>query len=143
MTERKRRNYIRVVDIPPGGAPDEIREEWVEMYLPLARDFAELFEQYFEIDGEIADDSDILRQAGVLPDDIETGQITTKNAGGYAINAEDAIQSLLAIGTDNSLKAAEYWKSQLTALYGGYQHIHLLFDRDVCEFIGKIEEQSS
>lgn len=137
MTERQR-NYIRIIDIPPGGAPDPIREEWVEMYLPLARKFADAAGEFIDVDGELPDDSELLK--GILPDDIETGRQSTANADGYIINAHEAVEMLEMKGTKGGQEAAQYWKQKLTELYGDYRGAQLVFDRQVCEFVGKREE---
>ncbi|MBI2066191.1 hypothetical protein HYT60_01670 [Candidatus Woesebacteria bacterium] len=135
MKERVR-NYIRVIDTPPGGAPDPIRQEWVEMYLPLARELAQIAEELFGVDGEeLPDDSEFF--VGFLSDDIETGQKTTANANGYVVDAEEAIEMLEKKGTESGRQAAQYWKQKLIELYGHYRGTQLTFDRNVCEFIRK------
>ena len=138
MGERQR-NYVRIINTPPGGAPDLIREEWVEMYLPLAREFANrVVESLVEVDGELPDDSELLKD--VLPDDIETGRETTANAGGYVINADEAIEMLERKGTKGGHEAAEYWRQKITQLYGHYIGVQLFFSRNACEFVGKRKE---
>ena len=137
MAERQR-NYVRIIDTPPGGAPDPIREEWVEMYLPLARDFAQMIEDVVKVEGELPDDSELLKD--IVPEDVETGQKSTANAGGYIINADEAIEMLERKGTEGGHEAAEYWRKALTWLYGDYKGAQLVFNRDVCEFVGKREE---
>ena len=138
MVERPR-NYIRVINTPPGGAPESIRQEWIEMYLPLAREIALAAREIIGEDAELLpDDSEFLKDT--LACDIETGLVNTANAGGYVVNALEAIEMLEKKGTKGGNQAAQYWRQKLTKLYGGCGGVQLFFDRSICELMRKREE---
>jgi nitroreductase len=115
--------WIKVIAVPPGGAPFEIRQSWVGLRLPLAHTLAFL-------EGDYPDDSEIYRQLGILPEDVATGEPTNENAGGYIIKAAAAIQALLSAGETD---AAAYWIRNLSRAYESYAQAVLVFAREVCE----------
>lgn len=71
---------IRITQTPPGSAPNHIRDDWVGVEIPLAKDPA----------GE--------------EDGFWSG---TENSGGHMVNMVDAIEALRAAGKE---EAAEYWE---------------------------------
>tara|TARA_B100000745_G_scaffold20507_1_gene14123 strand:+ start:1524 stop:1817 length:294 start_codon:yes stop_codon:yes gene_type:complete len=71
---------IRITEVPPGSAPDEIRTAWVGVEIPLAPN-QEVGEGKFWSGHE--------------------------NAGGHMVNTSDAIDALRAVGRED---AADYWE---------------------------------
>src|SRR5207302_7652125 len=100
---------VRIVTIPPGEAPEEVRRAWVGLELPLAA-------------GE--KDARGLDIAGVL-----SGR-TVGVTQGFAVDGKRAIK--LLAGHDTS--AAEWWRHNAPhAARSGYQ---LIFPVNVCEKVG-------
>lgn len=82
MTER-----IRIVNTPPGQAPEWVRKEWVGLELPV------------EEDSPGSEKSTQIGARGGKPE----------NLGGYPIRTSDAINSL----REKSQQAAEWWETNL------------------------------
>ena len=104
---RKRR--IRIVNMPSGEAPLEIRKQWIGLELPLAG----------------ADECAVqVPVCGVL-----TGIIAPENTIGYPVFVEDAI-SLLEM---KSPAAAAWWRANTPHLFTGNRV--LIFEECVCQMI--------
>ena len=93
---------IRIIDIPPGQAPEWVRREWVGLELPI---------------DESAPAPEKRRQIGV-----EGGK--AENLGGYPINTLVAIKSL----RERSPQAAEWWETNIPLELIP----RLAFKREVC-----------
>ena len=104
-----RETHIRVVRVPPGEAPQHIREHWVGLTLPLAAGESSAFE---------------METSGVL-----SGAQEDEPTIGYVVNIEDAV----AILASKSPSAASWWRENASELFssGGT----LVFDQDVCEIV--------
>ncbi len=72
---------IKIIDIPPGFAPEEIRKQWLNVEIPLAQN-------------PILEGKEIAR-------------IGSDNAGGYQVKGVDAVQSLRDAGKN---EAANFWE---------------------------------
>ena len=103
------KSQIRIVGVPPGEAPQSIREQWVGLVLPLAPDLSSACrtETY-----------------GVV-----SGKKDEELAIGYVVEFEDA----MAVLARKSPEAASWWREHTVHLIceGGA----LLFDEYVCEHI--------
>ena len=98
---------IRIVAIPPGEAPAQIREQWVGLVLPLSPfHLSECQVQGF----------------GVLSGDEETMM-------GYVIEIEDAIAPLAR----KSPTAAAWWRNHVPELFT--EGSTLVFNMEVCELM--------
>jgi hypothetical protein len=74
---------IRIVSIPPGFAPEEIRQHWIDVVIPLPTE------------KELSDDPP------------SKSGIGNANEGGYVVRTSQAIYALEVAG---KLKAARYWR---------------------------------
>ncbi|HTB79402.1 MAG TPA: hypothetical protein VK717_00805 [Opitutaceae bacterium] len=102
--------WVRIVGVPPGEAPAEIREEWLGLALPLA----------FGRSGACQ-----LNVQGILS---RTGNPEPQM--GYVVLVEDAIDAL----EEKSPKAAAWWRSNTPQLVSRGRTF--LFQEAVCELIG-------
>ncbi len=101
--------YVRVVDTPPGEAPESIRRAWVGVQLPLRRWEAR---------------AGMHRTEGVL------SQQHRGTGTGYAVNGRAAVEALAS----HSPEAAAWWRTNAPhVLAWGYR---LWFPSDVCEPVG-------
>ncbi len=105
-------NHVRIVAVPPGEAPEKIREQWVGLVLPLSPNF---------------------------PPDVQSGGSGIFSgiedpAVGYVIEIEDAISAL----AKKSPASAAWWREHAAHLFseGGT----LLFDEEVCELVAHTED---
>lgn len=96
---------IKIIAIPPGEAPEEIRKEWIGMILPVAENKP--------------------------PDTIQRGVVSGKssNITGYSVETEVAIEEL---GKKNS-EAANWWKRHVNLC--PFLKSWLIFSGEVCELI--------
>lgn len=101
---------IRFVGVPPGQAPDWVRAEW--------------FDVVVESSGREDADGDDPFAMGA------TGG-KRENVGGYIVDGGDALAALLAKGTNEASRAADWWKTR-SVLVPGRQ---LIFHADVCELV--------
>jgi hypothetical protein len=76
---------IKIVQVPPGFAPEDIRKEWVGVEIPLA-------------DNPIIGDKVVAK-------------IGNQNKDGYQVRGVDAVQALLDAGKN---EAADFWKFYAT-----------------------------
>ena len=96
---------IKIVKVPPGKAPPNIREQWLNIEITLT--------EQKESGGLIAVD-------GSSPD--------PANEDGYDVSLEAAIHSLKVAGRH---QAARYWQENVFAQVGGT----LRFGKEFCEYI--------
>ena len=73
---------IKIISTPPGFAPEEIREQWLNVEIPLAQN--------------------------PIPEGKEVARIGNDNAGGYQVKGSDAVQALRDAGKD---QAADFWQA--------------------------------
>ena len=76
---------VKIIDVPPGEAPDWVRNEWVGLSLPLAENVPSVTHAIGVLGGEV------------------------KNPSGYHVETEKAIQIL----EEKSPEAAQWWKNQI------------------------------
>ena len=99
---------IRIIAVPPGEAPEWVREAWVGIELPLAEKQPEHYDEEYV-------------QMGVLSGDPE-------NVDGFAVKGVDAIQLLEVYNSD----AASWWRENTPwVLFVG----DLIFKKDSCELV--------
>lgn len=72
---------IKIIDVPPGFAPEHIRKQWVGIEIPLAQN--------------------------PIPEGKEVARIGNDNAGGYQVKGVDAVKALKEAGKD---EAADFWE---------------------------------
>lgn len=77
---------VKIIAMPPGGAPVSIREQWIGVEMPLEK-----------FPGE----------PGILRS-VTGGKPDPKSFGGFPVKTEDAIQALREQGRE---EAAEWWES--------------------------------
>ena len=77
---------IRILHVPPGEAPEEVRRAWVGLSLPVAY-------------GPVC-----WQTAGAI-----SGSLNSENTPGFAVLAEDAVRIL----EESNPKAAAWWKNTL------------------------------
>jgi hypothetical protein len=101
--------HLRIVRLPPGEAPEEIRRAWVGIELPLRRGESE---------------PSLHQTVGVL------SQRGFKTTVGYVVDGRRAIRSL-----DSQLPAAAAWWREHAphVVVSGYR---LFFPAEVCERLG-------
>jgi hypothetical protein len=103
------RTRIRIASVPPGEAPQSIREAWIGLELLVSAGQAKH------------------RRQGVF------GVLSNRKAGscdGYSVNGVEAVKLLAA----KDRQAAEWWRHNAPhVLRGGYQ---LVFPAEVCEEVG-------
>lgn len=104
---------IRIVDTPPGQAPEWVRKEWVGLELPVE---------------ENAPDPKEGIQFGVRGGKPE-------NLGGYPIRTTDAINTL----RKKSPRAAKWWETNLPLEFIP----RLVFKRDACQLIPDTQANKS
>ncbi|TSC91672.1 MAG: hypothetical protein CEN92_223 [Candidatus Berkelbacteria bacterium Licking1014_96] len=108
---------IRIISTPAGGAPPEIREQWVGVELPV--DEADMIsaglQQAFGIEGIDAGTRQPTR-----------GRI--ENRDGYAVDTQAAVGCLKQAGR---IEAAEWWQRFLNETGGDI----LVFGRQFCEVV--------
>ena len=80
------RRWINIIDVPPGEAPEWVREEWVGLRLPISDD----------------QETEGLVQIGVLGGE-------SQDRGGYRIDTTEAITALRGV----SPGAAEWWETNV------------------------------
>jgi hypothetical protein len=100
---------IRIIDVPPGEAPQSIREQWVGLVLPLALGLSDSWET---------------EATGVV-----SAKALDEPVNGYMVNIEDAMTVLAR----KSPEAVSWWREHFPQLFrdaGG-----LVFDENVCELI--------
>jgi hypothetical protein len=100
---------LRIVQTPPGEAPEEIRRAWVGVELPLRRGQTERVD---------------LKSVGVLSQ--QGFEITT----GYAVDGRAAVNAL----DSQAPHAGAWWREHAPHVVArGYR---LMFPSDVCEVVG-------
>lgn len=72
---------IKIIEVPPGFAPEEIRKQWVGVEIPLAEN--------------------------PIPEGRESFQIGNQNQGGYQVRGVDAVKALL---DSEKKEAANFWR---------------------------------
>lgn len=96
---------IKIIAVPRGEAPLGIRQQWVEMILPVAEN--------------LPPDTLVI---GVL-----SGKLEPKNQKGYSVETTVAIQEL----EKKSPGAARWWRAVIPATIPTW----LSFSPDVCQFV--------
>lgn len=107
---------IRITSVPAGGAPEQIRKDWVGVEMPLDLGLTELTH---------------LGEAWNLPGiNPGTRQPTTggENRGGYSVATQTAIDCLRKAG---KAEAADYWQQYLDETGADV----LAFGRQFCEVV--------
>lgn len=100
---------IRIVDVPPGDAPEWVRKEWVGLEIPIA---------------DNDPDPDDSFQFGILGGEL-------KNLGGYTVETKVAIEIL----ERKSPAAAQWWKNYYNYTLGLVEW--LVFSKEVCEVVSE------
>jgi hypothetical protein len=100
---------IRIIAIPPGEAPLEIREQWVGLILPLVEDEACAWE---------------METFGIL-----TGKIESETTIGYAVGLHEAMAAL----GEKSPEAVAWWRTNAPHLFE--EDSVLVFDQVACRLI--------
>ena|SRR5579862_3402272 len=103
---------IRIIDVPPGQAPEWVRQQWVGLELPVAE--------------EPRDDQEYT-QLGARGGNPE-------NIGGYRIKADIAFDAL----RQRSPLAVTWWEAH--APHAFLPSSSLVFRRDVCEIAPETSE---
>lgn len=99
---------IRIIAVPPGQAPQRIREQWVGVEIP------------------VIEQPPPGQQFGVLG-----GKPDPRNARGYLVGTDEAIQAL----SKKSSEAAAWWRAWREETVAGQLAAGLVFAREVCEEI--------
>jgi len=104
---------IRIIAVPPGQAPAEVRKEWVGAVIPLLpeQDLAGI-------------------EMGVLG-----GEPDPQNVGGYRVDTDEAICSITERNTPGAKRAAAWWIDWRENTWNGRTCCALIFSKDVCELI--------
>jgi hypothetical protein len=113
VREPMRFSRIKIIAVPPGQAPEEVRKEWVGAEIPL---LAEQETQGFEI--------------GVLG-----GEPDPQNIGGFRVDPDEAICALIAKNTTESSNAAKWWIYWRENTRGGRTCDALVFAKEVCKIV--------
>jgi hypothetical protein len=121
--------HIRIIVVPAGEAPLEIREAWVGVVLS----YDPLFTSLAMMDSSVG-----VRSDGVLSR--EMVRENDPNEGGYAVHSQDAIAALRSRGRT---EAAEWWDQLALSdcvLVFGQQFCEEVSDADLvrCPDCGKI-----
>jgi hypothetical protein len=104
---RSRGGKVRVIDVPPGEAPDWVRQAWIGVELPTRHKEPRAVPVY----------------------EIRSGESAGEWVG-YAVDGRAAVRAVAAV----SPEAADWWRANLPAVTTpGYQ---LVFPADVCERVG-------
>ncbi len=74
-------NKIKIIDTPPGFAPEEIRKQWIGVIIPLSEN--------------------------PIPEDKVVIRIGNQNRGGYKVRGSEAVSALKEAGKH---EAAEFWQ---------------------------------
>lgn len=72
---------IKIIDVPPGFAPEHIRKQWVGIEIPLTQN--------------------------PIPEGKEVARIGNDNTGGYQVNGVDAVKALREADKN---EAADFWE---------------------------------
>lgn len=102
---------LRITDVPPGQAPEWVREQWVGLEMPI--------------------DEDAPKQEGFTVG-VRGGK--AENRGGYPVKTADAMHALYEKAEEGSSQAEyalSYWRSNVLVAMAP----RLLFSRDVCEIV--------
>lgn len=96
---------IRIVAVPPGQAPEWVRQEWIGLEIPIAEDTL------------------------VPEDSIQMGVKFGKpeNVGGYPVETDVAVKIL----KEKSPKAARWWEENISSVIMPW----LVFKKEVCELV--------
>ena len=103
------RAEIRIIGVPPGEAPLEIRQQWVGLILPLAGGEPCAWQ---------------LQTMGVL-----TGILEEDETIGYAVDFSEAVTAL----AEKSPAAARWWEENVSHLFE--EDGVLVFHKDVCQLL--------
>ena len=104
---------IRIITIPPGQAPLEVRKEWVGAVMPLLprQDIVGI-------------------ETGVLG-----GEPDPQNVDGYRVDTDEAICSLVERNTPDAKRAADWWIDWKENTRNGRMCCALVFSKDVCALV--------
>jgi hypothetical protein len=100
---------IRIIAVPPGEAPLEIREQWVGLILPLAGGEPCAWQ---------------MQTLGVL-----TGELEEEETIGYAVDFDEALSAL----AEKSPAAAKWWEENASHLFE--ENGVLVFHKHVCQLL--------
>ncbi|MCX6787527.1 MAG: hypothetical protein NTY93_03365 [Candidatus Kaiserbacteria bacterium] len=105
---------IRIIAVPPGQAPEDVRKQWVGVEIPLLpnQDFRKGF---------------VTR--GVLE-----GKPDRQNMDGYHVNTDAAICALKAKNTKDAEMAVKWWDDWRKSPLGRTCYA-LVFAKEVCELV--------
>jgi hypothetical protein len=79
---------LKIVQIPPGFAPEHIRKQWIGVEIPLAEN--------------------------PIPEGKEALRIGNDNAGGYQVKGTDAVKALRDAG---KIEAADFWENYSSGMF--------------------------
>lgn len=96
---------IRIIAVPPGQAPEWVRQAWVGLEIPLEKHTPSI--------------GITLGARG--------GKPHPENQDGYIVRLQDALDAL----KKKNLDAAQWWETNPVAIIGG----RLMFARRVCQLI--------
>jgi len=123
---------IRIVAVPPGEAPLWVREKWVGLELPLAREGTRPVKAI--VSGVLTGPIPFPRLLRLLWASL-TGHSQLRK--GYAVEIHAAIEILQAA----SPEAAEWWRRNTPRLFSGNRK--LLFQENVCRIVSPATPPSS
>lgn len=104
---------IRIIDVPPGEAPKEIRMQWVGVEIPL------LTEQNTE----------------GLVSGVPGGEPDHQNLGGYRVSPDEAIFALRKKDVMAAIVAADWWSDWRRNNPMGKMCEAFIFAKNVCELV--------
>jgi hypothetical protein len=113
---------VRIVGVPPGEAPLWVREKWVGLELPLARDAAP--REYFTLGVVSAPGSQVAQLWALL-------RGRADHTCGYAVEGARAVDIL----ERSSPEAAAWWREHAPQYVAPRRY--LVFHADVCEVVGR------
>src|SRR5580658_7219033 len=108
---------IKIIDIPPGEAPEEVRQAWVGLVLPVAFSRRRRFKSTGVVSGPTSRIGSFLA--------IRRGDFKREN--GYAVAGRKAIEIL----SQHSPEAAEWWREHAPRFLARGRY--LVFADEVCE----------
>lgn len=104
---------IRIIEVPPGQAPLEVRKQWMGVEIPL---YPKQNAAGFEF--------------GVLG-----GEPDPRNMAGYKVDVDEAICALTEKNTAESSIAAKWWIDWRENTLSGRMANAFTFAKEVCELI--------
>ena len=104
---------IRIISVPPGQAPEEVRRQWVGVEISLLPE----------------------SNAAVFSSSVLGGDPDSRNVNGYLVEIDEAIQALGNKKTMDATRAVKWWTDwRKNTSIGMYSHF-FSFSKDVCELV--------